>query len=94
MVSVATDDIIQVPLDLPDVHVLSTHRTAQGHWLIRVESTLEGTRCRRCGREIRDPQGVDTVVRLRHLPLFDMSVSIEVRPNRYRCPYCTGTPTT
>jgi transposase len=88
------DDIIQVPLNLPDVRVLSTRRTEQGHWLIRVESTLEGTRCRRCGREIRDLHGLDAVVRLRHLPLFDVPVFIEIRPKRYRCPYCTGTPTT
>jgi transposase len=88
------DDIIQVPLNLPDVRMLSTHRTEQGHGLIRVESTLEGTRCRRCGREIRDLHGLDAVVRLRHLPLFDVPVFIEIRPKRYRCPYCTGTPTT
>ena len=88
------DDIIQVPLDLPDVRVLSTHRTAQGHWLIRVESTLEGTQCRRCGREIRDLHGVDAVVRLRHLPLFDVPVFLEIRPRRYQCPFCASTPTT
>jgi transposase len=88
------DDLIQVPLNLPDVRVLFTQRTDQGHWLIRVESTLEGTRCRRCGREIHDLHGWDAVVRLRHLPLFDVPVFIEIRPKRYRCPYCTGTPTT
>jgi transposase len=88
------DDIIQVPLNLPDVRVLSTQRTEQGHWLIRVESTLEGTRCRRCGREIRDLHGWDAVVRLRHLPLFDVPVLIEIRPKRYRCPFCAGGPTT
>jgi transposase len=88
------DDLIQVPLNLPDVRVLSTQRTEQGHWLIRVESTLEGTRCRRCGREIRDLHGWDAVMRLRHLPLFDVPVLIEIRPKRYRCPYCVGTPTT
>jgi transposase len=88
------DTIIQVPLDLPDIRVLSTQRTAQGHWLIRVESTLEGTRCRRCGWEIRDLHGLDEVVRLRHLPLFDVPVFVELRPKRYRCPYCTGHPTT
>ena len=48
------DNSIHVPLNLPDVRVLSTHRTEQGQWLIRVESTLEGTQCRRCGREIHD----------------------------------------
>jgi len=51
------DNFIQVPLNLPDVRVLSTHRAEQGHWLIRVESTLEGTQCRCCGREIRDLHG-------------------------------------
>ena len=88
------DNIIQVPLDLPDIRILSTQRAEQGPWLIRVESTLEGTRCRRCGREIRDLHGWDAVVRLRHLPLFDVPVFVEFRPKRYRCPYCMGNPTT
>jgi transposase len=37
---------------------------------------------------------VDAVVRLRHLPLFDVPVFIEMRPKRYRCPSCAGHPTT
>jgi transposase len=88
------DDIIRVPLNVPDVRILSTQRTEQGHWLIRVESTLEGAQCRRCGREICDLHGLDAVGRLRHLPLFDVPVFLEIRPKRYRCPDCTGTPTT
>jgi transposase len=88
------DNVIQVPLNLPDVRVLSTQRTAQGHWLIRVESTLEGAQCRRCRREIRDLHGLDAVVRLRHLPVFDIPVFVELRPKRSRCPYCAGHPTT
>ena len=88
------DNSIQVPLNLPDVRVLSAQRTEHGHWLIRIESTLEGTRCRRCGREIRDLHGLDAVVRLRHLPLFDVPVFVELRPKRYRCPSCAGNPTT
>jgi transposase len=88
------DNIIQVPLNWPDVRVLSTQRTEQGHWLIRVESTAEGTWCHCCGRGIRDLHGLDAVVRLRHLPLFDVAVFVEVRPKRYRCPYCAGYPTT
>jgi transposase len=87
------DNFIQVPLHLPDVRVLSTQRTAQGHWLIRVESTVAGTRCRRCGRGIQDLHGLDAVVRLRHLPLFDVPVFVAIRPQRYRCPSCTGKPT-
>jgi transposase len=88
------DDLIQGPLNRPDVRLLSTQRTEQGHWLIRVESILEGTQCRRCGREMLDRHGVDAVVRLRHLPLFDDPVFVEIRPKRYRCPCCSGNPTT
>jgi transposase len=88
------DNVIQVPLNLPDVRILSTQRTEQEHWLIHVESTLEGAQCRRCGREIRDLHVWDAVVRLRHLPLFDVPVFVEIRPKRYRCPFCSGNPPT
>lgn len=88
------DNCIQVPLNLPDVRVLSTQRTEQEHWLICVESTLEGAQCRRCGREIRDLHGLDAAVRLRYLPPFDVPVFVEIRPKRYDCPYCAGHPTT
>jgi transposase len=88
------DNGIQVPLHWPDVRVLSTQRTEQGHWLIRVESPVAGTRCRRCGRELRDLHGWDAVVCLRHLPWFDVPVVVELRPKRYRCPYGSGHPTT
>jgi transposase len=88
------DNFIQVPLNLPDVRLLSTQRTEPGPWLIRVESTLEGAQCRSCGREIRDVHGWDAAVRLRHLPRCDVPVVVEMRPKRYRGPYCSGTPTT
>jgi transposase len=88
------DNLVQVPLTVPDVCILSTQRAEQGYWLIRVESTLDGTRCRRCGREIRDLHGLDAAVRLRHLPLFDVPVFLEIQPKRYRCPSCAGNPTT
>src|SRR5262245_66604586 len=88
------DNFIQVPLNLPDVRLLSTQRTAPGHWLLRVESTLEGAQGRSCGRELRDVHGWDAAVRLRHLPLFAGPVVVEMRPKRSRCPYGAGTPTT
>jgi transposase len=33
-------------------------------------------------------------IRLRHLPVFDQPVFLELRPKRYRCPSCEGRPTT
>ncbi len=88
------DNSIRIPLDLPDVRVLEVSKTEQGAWLIRVESTLNGTQCHRCGRQITQFHGLDTAIRLRHLPLFEIPVFIEFRPKRYRCPFCEGTPTT
>lgn len=86
--------MIQFPLDLPDVEVLKTELTAKGYLVITVESTLEGTRCRRCGREIKEPHGHDRPLRLRHLPVLERPVYIEIRPKRYRCPFCSDHPPT
>ena len=63
--------MIQFPLDLPDVEVLKTELTAKGHLVITVESTLEGTRCRRCGQEIREPQAMTGPCPSRHLPVLE-----------------------
>jgi transposase len=84
---------ITVPLDLPEVQVLEVQVSAVGY-RIRVESTLKGTRCRRCGREITAVHGYNDWVEVQHLPVFDRAVFIRYRPKRYRCRYCEGGPTT
>jgi len=86
--------MMQFRLDLPEVRVRGTEMTDRGEVLSRVESTLEGAPCRRCGRDIRDFHGYDRPLRLRHLPILDRRVFIEIEPKRYRCPYCEGNPTT
>ena len=88
------DNSIQIPLDLPDVRVLKVAKTKAGDWLIRVESTLKGTQCRKCGRSITHFHGYDHAIRLRHLPIFEQPVYVEFRPKRYQCPHCQGKPTT
>ena len=85
---------IRIPLDLPDVRVLDVSQTEQGDWLIQIESTLEGTACRKCGRSIHHLHGLDQPIQVRHLPVFGQSVYIEFRPKRYRCGHCDGHPTT
>ena len=86
--------MIPIPLDLPDVKVLSTEVTPEGEIIITVESTQKGTKCRRCGCHIEQFHGYDEPLRLRHLPVFERQVSIEIRPRRYRCSHCKGGPTT
>jgi len=85
---------ITIPLDLPDVKVLSTERNREGDFIIYVESTLEGTTCRKCGREITTLHSLDDFITLRHLPILDRRTFIRIRPKRYRCPDCDGGPTT
>ena len=73
--------------------VLEIEQNSRGECTITVESTLEGTRCRQCGREITDAHGVDEASTLRHLPILGQPVYLRVRPKRYRCPYGAGGPT-
>lgn len=86
--------LIEFPLDLPDVQVVKTTISEAGDLLITVESTRKGATCHRCGREIRQFHGYDRALRLRHLPILDRRVYIEIRPQRYRCGHCQGGPTT
>jgi hypothetical protein len=44
------DNTIQIPLNLPDVRVIDVSNIENGAWLIRVESTLNDTQCRKCGQ--------------------------------------------
>jgi transposase len=85
---------IQIPLDLPDVRILEVSKTEKEGWLIRVESTVGSTICHKCGKKITEFHALGETVRLHHLPLFEIPVRIELRPKRYRCPDCTGSPTT
>jgi transposase len=81
-------------LDIPQVRVLSSRIEEDDTLLIEVESTLTTTQCHRCGREVEVFHGVDRPIRLQHLPVFGRKVFIEIRPKRYRCPYCEEGPTT
>jgi transposase len=85
---------ITLPLDLPEVRVLASQVLEDATLLIQVESTRQTAPCHRCGREIDRFHGVDPPLRLRHLPVFGREVFIEIRPKRYRCPFCEGGPTT
>jgi transposase len=82
---------IQIPLNLPDVRVLEAGQTLKSEWLIRVESVAGGTTCRKCGERITEFHGLDAPLRLRHLPLFEVPVYLELRPKRYRCRRCAVT---
>jgi len=84
---------IEIPLDLPEVRVLK-YEADRHQIVITVESTRQWAICHKCGQEIRDFHSYNRQLRLRHLPILGRPVIIEIRPKRFRCPACDGTPTT
>ena len=86
--------LISIPLDIPDLHVLQTDQTQAGEYILTVESTLESTMCRQCGRTITELHGLDKPRLLRHLPILGQPLFLRIRPKRFRCPFCDDHPTT
>ena len=76
------------------MQILEVTQTPASEWLIKIESIETGTPCRKCGQKIEQFHGLDELLRLRHLPLFEVPVWIQLRPKRYRCPTCDNSPTT
>ena len=74
--------LIQLPLAIPEVEVLSTEFRPAGALLIQVESTRQGACCSRCGREMHPLHGDDRPLQWRHLPLLERQVYLAMRPQR------------
>ena len=85
---------IQIPLDIPEVKVLSTRITSDGQLLIQVESEVGWTACGICGKEIACTFGHGQELRLRHLSVLGLETYICIRPRRGQCKHCWQTPTT
>jgi len=80
--------MITIPLDLPDVRVLETEINDQGEIIITVESTLEGTKCQHCGKEIDAFHQHDEWIIIRHFSILGRPTYIRMRPKRYNCAPC------
>jgi len=85
--------LIEVPLDLPHVRVL--HTSLDGRDLtVTVESMLESATCPHCGEQTSELHSYGESVCLRHLPVFGLRTWIVLRPKRFICRRCPGSPTT
>jgi transposase len=85
---------ISLPLDIPNVQVISVQMNERGDYIITVESTLDGTICQHCGRKISKFHGHGRWIELRHLPILGRRVYVRLQPKQYECPYCNGRTTT
>jgi len=84
----------EIPLDISDIDINKVKITKKGYIIITVVSTVEGTRCHKCGREIIKPYGHGKTIKLRHLSILGMKTYIHIRPARYQCTHCAGKPVT
>lgn len=85
---------ITVPLDIPEVEVLSTEITSENQLIIEVESTKKTTACGVCGVAIACTFGHGQAIRLRHLPVLGLETYVVIRPKRGQCLSCDCDPTT
>ena len=85
---------LSIPLDLPDIEILDIKQNKRGDYIITVESTLDSTSCRQCGRKISQCIGHDRAITLRHLSILGHAVYLRLRPKRFKCPYCSDKPST
>lgn len=81
-------DLLSLPLEISHIVVTGVRQNKQEDYIITVESTLEGTRCQHCGRQLSQLHGHGRWVQLRHLPILGHRVYIRVRPKQYKCPHC------
>jgi len=87
-------EYVTIPLDIEGVKVNRVEVTGNGEVHIHVSSTVDGTQCHRCGRDIHRRYDEGREIKLRHLPILDMPTYIFLKPPRYACNDCPGNPTT
>lgn len=86
--------MIQRLLSIPNINLLSVEIKPDNKVFITVESTVEGTICHKCGREITSFNSLDEPLHLRHLPILGHQTYLVIRPKRYVCEYCSSRPKT
>ena len=60
----------------------------KGELIIRVSSTVEVTKCPKCGQKLHKKCHSDYEVKLRHLPTSGHITYIVITPLRYECEHC------
>jgi transposase len=80
-------------LGLSEIEVISVKLTRQGSVYVLVKSTRKEILCKKCnGPTVRHGHG--RRLKLRHLPIFDHEVYIEIISPRGTCKRCDNNPTT
>ena len=65
----------------------------KGILFFTVESNVKQSTCHKCGKLATKPNGQAPLRTIRHLPIFDQPVYLEITPQRYQCEECDATTT-
>ena len=87
-------DRFEIPLDIEAVKIAAVDFTPKNELVITVTSTVEGTQCHRCGKNITAAYGYGREITLRHVSIVGQPTSIRIKPKRYQWPDCGDHPTT
>jgi transposase len=87
-------NLITLPLDIPEIEILSVNANEHGDYIVTVESTQNSAICQSCGARITKSNGCGREIELRHLPILGHRLYIRLSPKRYECPNCNGKTTT
>ena len=68
----------EISLDIPDIKIEKAEINENGDVIITVVSTVGGTCCHRCDREISKPYGHGKAIELRHLSILGMKTYIHI----------------
>ena len=84
---------ITLPLDIKTLNVTSQRIDKKGNIIFTVESNVKQSTCHKCGKPATKPNGQAPLRTIRHLPIFDQPVYLEITPQRYQCEECDATTT-
>ena len=85
---------LRIPLDIPDLEIISQAINNKGEIILSVKSLKTETPCHKCGKPATIRYEHAPEITIRHLPIFDTPVYLVIKPIRYKCGHCEGRTTT
>jgi transposase len=77
-----------IPLDISSLKIIEQTVDTQGNYILVVESKKTESKCHKCGKSATKRYGCTPPIQIRHLPVLDTPVFLEIRPVRYQCEHC------
>lgn len=84
---------LRIPLDIPNIEIISQSLDNKGQIILSVKSTKTETTCHQCGKPATIRYGTGPQQTIRHLPILDTPVYLVITPVRYKCEHCDKTTT-